>query len=951
MRTLLACGAVLLGLLGLVQPVNAAQQRSHFDHLTTGFELLGRHRELPCEACHVNAVFKGTPRDCVSCHGAGTAVRATAKPTNHIMTTDRCEACHTPAAWLPAVNFDHTQTLGNCSSCHNNVQAQGMGAQHIATTQQCNACHTPLGWAGALFNHAGITSGCAKCHDGATATGLPANHIPTNGAPCEDCHLPTEFTTFLGAVMDHPVVASIPCSTCHETGKSFAGTPPVMTRPPLPHPASGECSSCHTTANWNATDVPPNHIPIPAADGNKCSLCHSDESNFALYAMNHVNITSNCAECHGPGLAFANMAPPTLKEPPTNHIPIPANTPCEDCHSPTQFTSFDGSTMDHAVVASTPCSSCHEAGASFAGTPLVQTRPAAPHPASGECSGCHTTANWNPTDLPANHIPIPAADGPNCGLCHSNESDFSVYVMNHVNITSNCAECHGPGLAFANMAPPTLKEPPTNHIPIPANTPCEDCHSASQFTNFDGSTMDHAVVASTPCSTCHEAGKSFAGTPLVQTRPAAPHPATGECSNCHTTANWNASALPANHIPLPTADNGNCALCHTNPSDYSVYTMNHVNIAGNCAQCHGPGLSFANMSPPTLQEPPVNHIPYNGAPCEDCHSPTQFTTFNGATMDHAVVTSIACTTCHEAGKSFAGTPVVTTRPPPPHPATGECSNCHTTSNWDSGNKRQLRPPLPPSARSPKSPAAGARAAIGPVPARASAPKSAVGASLAMLQGTAAVMPSALTSRSVDHSQLTGACITCHNGHTATGAPGGHLGFSSRCDSCHTTNAWLPARVDHLAMAARSCSSCHNGVRAMGLPGNHVPTAQPCSACHGTLAWQPVRVNHLGVVNGCAKCHNNVAAVGLTITHFRTQLDCSACHRYPDWGVIVFRHASASIAAARSRGLACTACHSTNTEQVTSPNPGNATPAGAPRRPGTSTSPPALTRHPAGNAPF
>lgn len=663
MRTLLACAAVLLGLLGLVQPVNAAQRRSNFDHLTTGFELLGRHRELPCEACHVNAVFKGTPRDCVSCHGAGTAVRATAKPTNHILTTDRCAACHTPAAWLPAVNFDHTQTLGSCSSCHNSVQAQGMGAQHTATTQQCNACHTTLGWAGALFNHAGITSGCAKCHDGATATGLPANHIPTNGAQCEDCHLPTEFSTFLGAVMDHPVVASIPCSTCHEAGRSFAGTPPVTTRPPLPHSATGACSSCHTTANWNATDVPPNHIPIPAAEGNKCSLCHS------------------------------------------------------------------------------------------------------------------------------------------------NDSDFSVYVMNH------------------------------------------------------------------------------------------------------------------------------------------------VNIAGNCAQCHGPGLSFANMAPPTLQEPPLNHIPYNGAPCEDCHSPTLFTTFNGSTMDHAVVTSIACTTCHEAGKSFAGTPVVTTRPPPSHPATGECSNCHTTSNWDSGNKRQLRPPSPLSARSPKSPAVGARGAIGPVRARVSAPKSAVGATLATLQGTtAAVMPSALTSRFVEHSQLTGACITCHNGRTATGTAGGHLGFSTRCDSCHTTNAWLPARVDHLAMAARSCSSCHNGVRAMGKPGNHVPTIQPCSACHGTLAWQPVRVNHLGVVNGCAKCHNNVAAVGLTITHFRTQLDCSACHRYPDWGVIVFRHASVSIPAARSRGLACTACHTTNTEQVTSPNPG-AKPAGAPRRPGSLTNPPALTRHPIGNAPF
>ena len=620
MRKLLAAGLILLAVLGLSRPASPAEQRSQFDHRTTGFELLGRHREVPCEACHVNAVFRGTPRDCVACHGAGTAVRAPGKPTSHILTTNRCEACHTPDSWVPAVNFDHMQTLGSCSSCHNNVQAPGKGAQHVATALECNACHDTLGWAGAKFDHAGITGGCASCHNGVQAIGMPPNHIPTAGAPCEDCHSTTEFTTFNGAVMDHAVVASIPCSTCHEAGKSFAGTPIVTTRPPAPHPGSGECSGCHTTASWNATDVPANHIPLPAADANKCSLCHSNESDFAVYTMNHVNIASNCAQCHGPGLAFANMAPPTLKEPPTNHIPT-NGAACEDCHSPTQFTNFDGSTMDHAVVASTPCSSCHEAGKSFAGTPIVATRPPAPHPATGECSTCHTTANWNATDLPSNHIPLPAADANNCALCHGNQSDFSVYTMNHVNIASNCAQCHGPGLAFANMAPPTLKEPPTNHIPV-GGAPCEDCHSPTQFTNFDGSTMDHAVVSSTPCSTCHEAGKSFAGTPVVTTRPPAPHPTTGECSNCHSTANWNATSLPANHIPLPAADAGNCALCHTNPSDYSVYVMNHVNIASNCAQCHGAGLSFANMAPPTLKEPPTGpprHVPIGTLACELCH--------------------------------------------------------------------------------------------------------------------------------------------------------------------------------------------------------------------------------------------------------------------------------------------------------------------------------------------
>ena len=37
-----------------------------FDHRRTGFVLDGAHRNLPCEACHRDAIFHGTPRACAA---------------------------------------------------------------------------------------------------------------------------------------------------------------------------------------------------------------------------------------------------------------------------------------------------------------------------------------------------------------------------------------------------------------------------------------------------------------------------------------------------------------------------------------------------------------------------------------------------------------------------------------------------------------------------------------------------------------------------------------------------------------------------------------------------------------------------------------------------------------------------------------------------------------------
>src|SRR3569833_644049 len=255
---------LLAALLAATAACPAQQLREQFDHLTTGFELVGQHRDLQCELCHANAIFKGTPRDCASCHGIGTAVRATAKTATHILSTERCDSCHTPEAWNPAVNFDHAEARGSCSTCHNNVQAQGKGPQHIDTDLECDACHTTISRSGAVFNHAGISSGCASCHNNVQATGPPATHIPAAGAACEAWHSPTNFTTFAGATMTHSVVTSIPCAACHEAGKSFPGVT-IVARPPAPHPARGDCGRCDgSTAAPSAGPVATTTAPCDA---------------------------------------------------------------------------------------------------------------------------------------------------------------------------------------------------------------------------------------------------------------------------------------------------------------------------------------------------------------------------------------------------------------------------------------------------------------------------------------------------------------------------------------------------------------------------------------------------------------------------------------------------------------------------------------------------------------
>lgn len=136
---------------------------------------------------------------------------------------------------------------------------------------------------------------------------------------------------------------------------------------------------------------------------------------------------------------------------------------------------------------------------------------------------------------------------------------------------------------------------------------------------------------------------------------------------------------------------------------------------------------------------------------------------------------------------------------------------------------------------------------------------------------------------VDHNQVIGTCVSCHNGVTATGMSPTHIVTSDACDVCHITITWgTPVTtVDHSAFSG-NCISCHDNVIASGKNASHINTTDNCDACHRTFPapWVPVpvaEVDHNEVLGICSGCHNGTIAIGKGTGHVITTEECDACH--------------------------------------------------------------------------
>jgi hypothetical protein len=156
--------------------------------------LEGRHniRVTPCAGCHPGnpPAYKGTPKDCYTCHKDDADVRAVAKNPNHSTFPHTCLNCHLMSGWTqgpplsglhPEANFPittgkHSDPGIVCLDCHKLEKGLAAGGANT----DCINCHL-----GAHVSPA-IDAYHLRTPDGGTVAGYPQGASTTNF--CLTCH-------------------------------------------------------------------------------------------------------------------------------------------------------------------------------------------------------------------------------------------------------------------------------------------------------------------------------------------------------------------------------------------------------------------------------------------------------------------------------------------------------------------------------------------------------------------------------------------------------------------------------------------------------------------------------------------------------------------------------------------------------------------------------------------
>lgn len=235
-----------------------------FNHDLADFQLTGSHLEAACENCHPSRPYRGTPKECISCHQD--------KDEHEGRFGTDCAICHNTSTW-EEVNVDHNifafpltgkhidvdcekchtdanikETPSDCYSCHKQIDAH-KGDYGIA----CELCHNTSDWKDAKFDHSGFP--------------LTLGH---KGVACLNCHSKGVFDGL-----------STACVSCHGDPGYHAGL------------FGTTCDQCHTTRNWSASYNGP-HPGISDEGGSgvnhggaSCSDCHTSTLH-----------TATCGNCH-----------------------------------------------------------------------------------------------------------------------------------------------------------------------------------------------------------------------------------------------------------------------------------------------------------------------------------------------------------------------------------------------------------------------------------------------------------------------------------------------------------------------------------------------------------------------------------------------------------------------------------------------------------------------------
>jgi len=922
-----------------------------FEHSATRFALTGKHSSTGCVQCHVGNVLAGIPLDCASCHKDD--LSATANPNHQAAGfTANCAACHSTAQWRGAT-YDHNtatkypltgrhtavaclechagnrfaSTPRDCAGCHQTNFSSAKNPVHLGAgfPTTCETCHTTAQWAGAKFDHntatkfaltgkhsavacvechgnnrfAGIPQDCAACHQADfDAAKNPLHRAAGFSTACQSCHTTGQWQ---GAPYDHgktryPLTGrhtSVTCQQCHAGGQ-YAGLPSQCSschaddagRTTNPnHKLAGfstACETCHTTARWQGAvyDHGKTRYPLTGKHASAtCQQCHAGGQ--------YAGLPSQCATCHQQD-ADRTVDP--------NHKQAGFPPACETCHTTAQWKGvrFDHNTatryqLTGAHIKAT-CQGCH-ANNQYRGT-------------AQDCVSCHL-GEYNATKSPAHKA---AGFTTACGSCHTTlqwpgskyDHDKTRFALTGMHTAVSCQKCHAssqyaglPSQCVACHLSEFNRTTTPDHRAAGYPEACGVCHGTLLWygARFDhGNTTKFALTGrhvTVQCQQCHSNGR-FAGTPQdcgschanaynLTRNP--PHRSAGfavTCNLCHTTAQWTGAkidhakfALTGKHTTVA------CQQCHTG----TVY----AGLPTDCASCH---LTVYNNT-----RNPAHKAAGYPTTCTQCHTTAQWTraSFNhtkfALTGKH---TTVSCQQCHTAGV-YAGLPTdcaschltaYNNTRNPAHKAAGyptTCTQCHTTAQWTGASFNHTKFAL-----------TGKHTTVG-----------------CQQCHTGAV-----------YAGLPSQCSACHLAdYNGTKNPNHKAaGFSTSCETCHTTTQWPGAKIDHskfqFALTGKhttvACQQCHTGGVYAGLPTD-------CASCHLTAYNNTRSPAHkaAGFPTTCNVCHTTAQWTGASFNHTKfaltgkhTTVSCQQCHTGTVYAGLPSQ---------------CASCHITNYNGTTNPN--------------------------------
>lgn len=278
-----------------------------FNHNITKFPLVGMHKTVSCNKCHIGSNFTQSLKygECIDCHKD--YHNGELKLTTESFTD--CKRCHNLEDGFNQSNFrleDHEKSnfplkgahvatpcfschkkttdkrwtfkfkSQNCIECHDNIHKDKISEQFL-TEQNCQSCHSVNTWSEINFDH------------NKTSYKLEGKHIGIN---CRTCHFEeskTDRNTFVQKFKG----LSAECYTCHEHNHGDQFTQNGVT----------ECKKCHNSnTSWNISSFDHEKTNFPLEGGHAevaCSECHKPISGPNGKIIIEYKLKSyQCIDCH-----------------------------------------------------------------------------------------------------------------------------------------------------------------------------------------------------------------------------------------------------------------------------------------------------------------------------------------------------------------------------------------------------------------------------------------------------------------------------------------------------------------------------------------------------------------------------------------------------------------------------------------------------------------------------